>query len=263
MPCRDKAIDYLRQYGYNVVRLPKAEFPPLTLLSGDSRELDRFGHVTTVFVGDGTVPVPAVTTGSPTANVSGQSSAQLKVGLGLSVLSGIISAMGGSSLGLKAAYSRAATVSFELSEVTESTIELAALDRYLAASDVDPYAPTAAELLERDSLFVVTAALQSSKIKVSAKTSSSESLSLDVPALQGAIGANVSVSSNSQSDSMITYAGKTPLVFGFQAVQVFYEDGFFHSFEPRHDLTSRALSDVPLDRAKRYLATPPLLRVND
>ena len=148
MPCRDKTIDYLKAYGYNVVRLPKADLRPLELLFGDHRGLDRFGELSTVLVGDGTVPLPPVCRDMPAPKISGQHSSELKVGFGLSILGNIIAAMGGSNLGLKATYSAAATIVFEFSDVYENRVEVAALDRYLASTDVDPLSRTGPRYLK-------------------------------------------------------------------------------------------------------------------
>jgi hypothetical protein len=263
MFCRDRTIDYLRQYGYNVVRLPKGDLPPLQLLSGDKRELSRFGKLQTVLVGDGSVPLPRVGRDLPAPHISGQRTSELKVGLGLSVLGSLVGAMGGSILGLKGAYGEAATISFEFADVFEDKVEVAALDRYLAASDIDPLSKTAAQILERDEMYVVTSTLKSDKILVHSQRKRGGSVEIDVPVLQGAVGAKVRVSATSGATQMLTYIGAKPLVFGFQAVQMFYDFGTYRVIKTADDVVARDLADVPSDGAVRYVAATPLLRMDD
>ena len=165
MGCRENTLNYLHSLGYNVVLLPKSDVLPLHLLSPAGRgTFDRFGRLDTVLVGDGSVPLPPVATDLPAANLAGRSSSSLRLGLGLNVLSNIIAAMGGSGLGLEAAYQRAATITFEFREVYEDRIEVAALDRYLAGADIDPFSRNAARLLSDSDLLVVTSTLKTATI---------------------------------------------------------------------------------------------------
>jgi len=266
MPCRDRTIDYLRQYGYQVVRLPKADLSPLQLLFGDKRELSRFGKLETVLVGDGSVPLPGVSRNLPAAHITGQRTSELKVGLGLSVLGGFLAALGGSTVGLKGAYHAADTISFELADVLEDNIEVAALDRYLAASDIDPLSKAAAQFLERDEMYVVTSTLKSNKILVHSQRKRGGSIQVDVPLLQGAIGAKVTVSATSGADQVLQYTAadaESRLVFGFQAVQMFYDSGVYRVIKSADDVVARDLADVPKDGAVRYLAAAALLRMDD
>jgi hypothetical protein len=261
--CRDRSIDYLKAYGYNVVRLPKADLRPLELLSRGDGALDRFGQLTTVLVGDGSAPLPPTSDDIEATHISGQRSSELKIGLGLSILGNIIAAMGGSELGLSVSYQHAAAVSFEFSNVRENRVEVAALDRYLASADIDPLSRQAARFLEDEAMYIVTSTIKSEKLTVRAQTSDGGSLDLDVPVIQEAVGGNISVSASDKKASVLTYEGPVPLVFGFQAVQLFYEDGVYRAIASAEGVTARALTDAPKDGAVRYVAAAPMLRLND
>lgn len=265
MGCRENALNYLRALGYNVVLLPKSDITPLHLLSPAGRgTFDRFGRLDTVLAGDGSVALPPIETDLPAANVSGRSSSSLKLGLGLSVLSNIVAAMGGSPLGLETAYHRAATISFEFRDVFEDRIEVAALDRYLASADVDPYSVHAARLLSDDELLVVTSTLKTTTIAVRATDRADTALTLDAPVVQDIVGATVTVSSSAQDTTLLSYSGPAVLVFGFQAVRLYYEDGFYRAIEPAANVRLRApLADAPADGADRFLAPGPFVRLAD
>jgi hypothetical protein len=263
MGCHENALNYLRSLGYNVVLLPKADVAPLNMLSPAGRgTFDRFGRLDTVLVGDGSVALPPVARDIPAANVTGISSSSLKLGLGLSVLASIVAAMGGSPLGLEAAYSKAAAISFEFRDVYEDRVEVAALDRYLAAADVDPHSVHAAQLLVDNDLLVVTSTLKTATIAVRATDRAETALALDAPVVQDIVGAAVTVAATGQDTTLLSYAGPAVLVFGFQAVRLHYESGFYRAIKPVADIRMRApLVDAPADGAERFLAPGPLVRL--
>lgn len=260
MGCHESALDYLRSLGYNVVLLPKSDIAPLQLLSPAGRgTFDRFGQLDTVLVGDGSVGLPTVQTDLPAANIAGRSSSGLKLGIGLSVLGNIVAAMGGSPLGLEAAYQKAATVSFEFREVYEDRVQVAALDRYVAAADLDPYSRSAGQLLSASDLLVVTSTLKTATIAVRASDRGDATLALDAPEIQGIVGAGVTVSRSDSDTTMLSYSGPTALVFGFQAVRLHYDDGFYRAIEPAGGIRMRA----PAADAPWVVAPGPLVRLID
>ena len=55
---------------------------------------------------------------------------------------------------------------------------------------------------------------------------------MDVPVIKEIVGGNVQISTESDSGTKVTFEGEVPLVFGFQAVRLFYEGGIFTSLEP-------------------------------
>jgi hypothetical protein len=180
------------------------------------------------------------------------------------VLANVVAAMGGSPIGLEAAYSKAATVTFEFRDVFESRIEVAALDRYLASSDVDPLSVHASHLLAEGDLLIVTSALKTSTIAVRASDNADIAITLDAPVVQEIVGANVTVAGTAGDEALLSYSGPAKLVFGFQAVRLLFEDGFYRAIEPVSKVRVRApLADAPADGAERFVAPGPLVRLND
>src|SRR5690242_14295189 len=101
--CKDPALTALRDKGYNVVLVPKADLGPTQLLMRGDR-LRRLGDLTSVFNPGAHVGVPAVSRNNPGPAISGSKSADLKLGIGLKILSGLIAGLGGSTLGISASY---------------------------------------------------------------------------------------------------------------------------------------------------------------
>jgi hypothetical protein len=148
MGCNDPYLKALRSFGYNVIRLPKADMAPLQLLARNGGALGRIGDLSTVILPRGAVALPAVKRDTPAASLSGQRSGTLSVGVGLSVLGSIIGAMGGSKLGLDLAYKNARSVIFEFQDVLRTASRSASLDQYLSDADVSPFSTHVGQLLD-------------------------------------------------------------------------------------------------------------------
>jgi len=263
MLCSDPFLSYLKSYGYSVIRLPRVDVAPLQLLVQQGRNLDRLGDITTVFVPGPRVGVPPLRPDVPAASISGQRTGDLSIGVGLSILGSVLGAMGASTLGLDVTYKRAKMAAFEFGDVTEDTVEVAKLDQFLSDADVNPLSRHVSSLLEADDIFVTTATIKSQKFTVEAKASSGEGLEISVPEIQDVVGANAKVTADASTRSKITYAGSVPLVFGFQAIRLFYEDGRYTAFEPLTAGTSgmKGLERVPDDGTTRLVSSAAFVRL--
>ena len=68
MCCSDPLLKSLKQYGYNVVRLPRSGIRPLQILTRDGSDLDRLGELTTILLAG---PVVPETTEQIATNIAG------------------------------------------------------------------------------------------------------------------------------------------------------------------------------------------------
>jgi hypothetical protein len=220
----------LKAQGYCAVRVPKADVRPLQVLAESGKDLDRLGELDTLLIAS-SVSLPRTRDDVPAASVAGRRTSDLKVGIGLSILQAVIAAMGGSTLGLDAVHHDAHTLAFEFIDVLGDSVEVIALDQYLAAADVDPRSKHVAAMLDADQLYVITATLKSRRFAVTTKGSSGGGVELAVPEIQQAVGAKVKVSRSVQTASAVTYEGPVPLVFGFQAIRLSYARGRYETFK--------------------------------
>jgi hypothetical protein len=251
----DPFITYLKSFGYNPIRLPRVNFTPLSVMSKSGKELTWLGSVTDLFISPAWTVPPAVTLNQPSSSIAGQRSGDLSLGVGISILGGLIAALGGNTLGLHTAYQSAKTITFEFPDVLNDYIAPAQLDSYLGNSDVNPASVTLSAMLDADDIYIITNVVKSSKYTIEAKDSRGISVAVDVPVLEQAIGANLKIAGTSAGNTKVNYEGKTPLVFGFQAVRLFYENGAYTAFEPQAAGTvyAKALSAAPRDNTDRLV----------
>lgn len=262
MWCSDPFLNYLKSFGYCVVLLPRANVKPLQVLSRQGGSLDQLGELTTLLVVGNTIPVPSLNENIRVAQISGQRTSDLSIGIGISILGNILSAMGGSRLGIDTQYRQAKTLVFEFHDVLRDEIELLKLDQYLTNADVSPFSHHAANLLVADQLYVTTATIKSNKFTVEAKRSNGTSLELKIPEIQEIVGSNVKVSGQTSTTSSLTYEGSTPLVFGFQAVQLFYNQGHYSRFELVRSGTSMREGSLFSNSMRQLESEGPFLRLN-
>jgi hypothetical protein len=251
--CKDPFITFLKTIGYNAIRLPRADVRPLQVLVRSGKDLQWLGDLPQLFVGGASVPTTKAD--EVAADVSGERSGELSLGVGLSLLGSLIGAMGGGKLGLDVAYKGAKSITFEFADVLRDSVSIIDLDKYLGDADIDPSLVTVQQMLEADSVHVITAAIKSKKFGVESKQSSGTTFDVDVPVIKGVVGGNVKVGASSQKAAKLTYEGPTPLVFGFQAVQLFYDKGRYTTLKPTTGVAAKAaLSGIPDDGRERFVS---------
>ena len=231
MWCRDPFLSCLKEFGYSVVRLPMADLAPLQLLMETGRDLERLGTLSTVLTPAPHVGLPRIRRGLPAPSISGRRTGNLDVSVGLSLLSGVIAAMGGSPIGLDDTYRLAHTITFEFRDVTEDSVEVVDLDQYLSGARVSRPSSHVAALLDADDLYVTTAVVKSRTLTVEARDERGGSLSVQLPALEHVTDGRVAITHAGDDSSAIVYTGTAPLGFGFRAVRLFYDAGRYSAFQ--------------------------------
>ncbi len=264
MLCTDPFVAHLKSYGYNVVRLPKADIAPLQVLERQGRSLGRLGDLADILVAGEAIPLPEVRRDVRAANISGQRTGSMNIGIGLNILGTIIGAIGGSSLGLEAAYEGARTSVFEFEDVYEDSVKITQLDQFLGDADVNPYSRHVANLLEADELYIINAAIKSTKFTVEARKKDGTALEVKIPVIQEIVGGEVKVSGEAETTTKATYEAPEPLIFGFQAVRLYYDQGIYTAYKPlTSNIGLRALENVEDDGTDRLVDELGLLQLGD
>ena len=73
--------------------------------------------------------------------------------------------------------------------------------------------------------FVIVDVLKSNSITVIALDEHGTEVGVDVPSIEGIVGANVKVKPGGASNSSITYTGEKPVTFGFIVDEIMFENG--------------------------------------
>jgi len=235
MARKDQSITYLREHGYSVVRLPRSDIQPLqTLIRAGKKDLQRSGELKDIMVA-GKNPLPALSANNaaPLA-ISGKESSSIKIDIGLEILGGIIGALGGSSLGPRAGFGNAKDLVVRFENVTEDHIDINHLDQFLTAALLRKDQTGLNNALLDGRVYVINSTIKTNEFGIKASADSNTQVSLDVPAISQVASANLKVDVSKAREGIVTYKGTTPVVFGFQAVQLFFDriTGSYSAFEP-------------------------------
>ena len=259
----DPALTFLKDIGYSVVRLPRTDIRPLQVLVQEGSRLTRLGEMQTVLQPGTSIKAPLLAENAAAPGIAGQRTRDLSFGVGLSILGNIIGAMGGSKLGLDVSYKSAKTVVFEFADVLVDSVELVDIDQYLTDADISPFSTHVAKLLEADAIFVTTSTIKTKKLLVEAKAKNGTTVDVSIPEIQGVVGGNVKVGTAGEFRSKVAYEGAVPVVFGFQAARLFYEEGRYTAFKSLRP-GDAGLESVPAERpAGEWLRTgSPFVRLD-
>lgn len=216
--CVDRSFNYLQQLGLNTILQPREGIAPLALLGEADGQRALIGTLDQL-VEPTTAQMPSVVSGVA-ANINGQRSSKLPVELGLDLLGGIISAMGG-NLGIGTVYERARRIEFSFAGVTRDRANVIAIGDFLSKAEVRWSHPILKRYLFGDgNLYVLTEVVQAPQINVSAYDAHKAAISLDVPVIQQIVGGSVSVGTEASGSSTVSYKGDQSLAFGFVAIEL-------------------------------------------
>jgi len=225
MPKRkDPSVTFLNKFGYNVVKLPRVGIEPLDLI-GIDETTQWLGPLSAVW--KSTVPAPQPSPPHRAAPVNGQKTDQLDLGFGLKILGNALAAFGASVPSLDVAYKRARKIQFSYSNVTSTVVSPLEAGNYLTGGTLNTENPVVKHYFtEPDSqAFLILDALKSDSITVIATDEQGTEVGVDVPAIQGVVGASVKVSPSGASNSTITFTGTEPVTFGFIVDEINFEAG--------------------------------------
>ena len=229
MGSADPFLSMLKEQGLCVVRVPRANVGPLTLLSKQGASLVQSGRIEELVVGP---PLPRIDPDRPAAHIEGNKTRALAFELGVTLLAGWIEALGGKSAGLEAALKGARSIRFRFPSVLVDTVSSAAVDDYLGSATVKTTARQLAKDLDDGNLYLVTLGAKANRFEVETGATRSGGVGVGIPEIQKVVGASVKVSGGGGSGLVIAYQGDEPVYFGFQAIRLYYTNGRYQGYKP-------------------------------
>lgn len=211
---KDPSITFLNKFGYNVVRLPRVGIEPMDVIGRD-QTTQWLGPLSAVWKSAAAEPVPSAP--RPASALSGQKTDQLDLSIGLKVLANALAAFGATVPSLDFAFQRARKVQFSYTNITSTVVAPFDAGNYLQEGNLNTNNPVVEHYFkDPDSeAYLIVDVLKSDSITVSATDSHGVSVGVDVPAIQGVVGANVKVAPSAASNDTVTFSGKVAVTFGF------------------------------------------------
>lgn len=216
---KDPSITFLNRFGYNVVKLPRTGIEPMDVIGRD-QATQWLGPISRVWTT--TEPTPQPGPPHPAVAVNGQRTDALDLSVGLSVLANALAAFGASVPSLDLAYKSAHSIQFAYTGVTSTSVAPFDAGNYLAKGTLSSENPVVQNyfLDGNATAYLIVEVLKSNSITVTASDSHGVGVSVDVPALQGVVGAKIGVKPSDSSNYSITFTGPEAVTFGFAVQQI-------------------------------------------
>lgn len=213
----DAITKALKDHGWTAIPFPNSSFRLLTLVferrgaRGHSNDFE--------YLAPGLAPRLLPEDVDQVPDLSGLRSGSLDISVGLSLLSGLISALGGGTLGLKAGFKNASKVTYAYSGLSGQLISPVGLETGLKEFGL----PESGTLLRQwldDNLYVATGVLYARKISIEATKSNGQEAGLDVPVIANAASGNVTVKAENESQSKVVFESDRPAPIALQLYKV-------------------------------------------
>lgn len=224
MAGREKLTTYLRELGYNVVRLPQEGIKPLDLVGKRGNDAALLGSLDQLITNP-PGPLPEADLDRPASDINGKTSSKLKLAIGANILGNIIAAFGG-NLGLNTSYTNAKRMQFVFNDVFLDSVNPLSVGNYLRNADIDVGNPLLNEfVMGKGELYVITSTAKTKKLTVSYEKENGTAAEVEVPVISGLIGGTVGVDAQGEGSSVVSYQGPKNVVFGFKCLRVGILDG--------------------------------------
>ena len=229
------ADNWLKSYHFTALELPRRDVAPADVLFRDNGAFDqKVGKLSMLFSSD--TGQPDTSSGEPTGSIARSFEKKVEANLGVRILGALFGGGASSKLGADLQAKRARSVSVTYEDVTQDSLAVLELQFWLQTAKV--LGPTQTrEWLDKEKLAAVTAVLRTAKLSIVAESENGAAIGLSVPEIQGIVGADVKVSAESSDSSKITFTGKEPIAFGFQAFVMEFDDGVWLGLEPTRGTT--------------------------
>ena len=223
--CKDASTQYLRDVGYNVVRLPRDFLPPLSLIGQQNKTFEYVGGIEDLIT-NSPGPLPQITSGQNASSINGQRTSSMKLSIGLSILNGLIAGLGGGKIGATASFTNARKLTFEFNNVTFDSVVPTQVGKWLRDGEVDAGNPLLEQyVLGNGSLYVVTERLRTAELTTAFEASDGVNASVDVPVIANQVGGSLGVELASGRTNAVKFKGPGPVTFGFKCFQIGVVDG--------------------------------------
>lgn len=236
------ADNWLEPYHFTAVGLPRRDLAPGDVVFRSNGGFDqKVGNLPMLF--DSGPDLPATTSGEPTGSIARSFEKKVEAGLGLKILGALFGGGASSKLGadLEAKHARSLSVTYE--DVTQDSLAVLELQSWLEGTTIKS-SRQATDWLNDEKLAAITAVLRTAKLSIVAQRENGVAIELNVPEIQGLVAGDAKVSAQSSDSSKITFTGKEPIAFGFQAFVMIFDENVSFGLEQtraaRQDLGARA-----------------------
>lgn len=268
--CKDELVELLKQYGYNLVRLPRENIKPLQILTRSNTGTwarlkdvftspsldDTHALLGELFTTD-SQPLPTAVSGDVVNDLKGKRSSEMSVEAAAELMVNFMN-LGegenaeGEKLKIEAALQSVKQVSFSFGEgAASNSISLMMLDAYLRDALLrDNVGNSFREWIADNKIYIITSVLSANSFDMKGSSEQNASATINVPKVQEVLQGKINGSVDLFEQSGLKYKGKKGLVFGFKAVRLIADqkDGkWIYKIENKDGLALKGEEDISVD----------------
>jgi hypothetical protein len=246
---------FLPDTDYLPLALPTSDMDVLWVLTREREVIRRFGILGDVLTAPTSPGEELVRRNAVVVDATGKANHSVKLGLTVSVVNTVLTALGG-KVGLSLADTGAASVDYTYTDVHGDTVDLVKLDGWLAQADLAHTSPRVSDLLVAEKIYVVVGALKASGISVSLLDNSNQSVDVDIPTIQNLVGGSIKIDAASGRSNTITFHGTQSLTVAAKVAQLKVDERGFWVSERLVTGNATHIQAVPAE--PDYMAGPEL-----
>lgn len=247
-------MNVLRQAGYTLLRLPRADVKPLTLLLKTSKgAVEKLNaDIRSLFEPVDLQP-PAISKDIPLPSaLSSEEKLDLKTELNFSFLKGLLTAFTGSA---DLSLTNADTILVQLGDAKIKSIDIIKLDAFIQNAKVNTMAKSILERLKDDDLFVITEVINAKSFTIN--ESSNATVSAEASATVKAVEAGSSTNYSEERKRNIANKDDNYYTIAMKAYQIFYDKPSLFSSRPA-GFRIREATNIKVFRGEEDYAGKPL-----
>lgn len=216
--------NFLSNYGYNLVALPKEDITPLMLLYKNGKSVSALESTVDKLFVVADAPLPVVIKKKVVNNIDGSASVVFDAEAGISMLDWLLQKLKMGRLNATTEIDATHKVKISYQNIREDKVSLLELDSFISGSDpIQGRFNTFREKLEDGELYVINNVLKSNSFSVVVEDLAGAKVDIEAN-IKGVVDARVDVSRNKNNELTLTHTeADTYLVFAIKAQQIIYD----------------------------------------
>jgi hypothetical protein len=239
--CKDPLVEFLKDFGYCLVKYPKSDLQPLRIFEKSNIGLTDAGNLKDIFE-ESDQPIPSIHKNKPRADISNIQSAFINFNTGFNFLKDFLQAMSCLTIGLDLAFNKANAIQFEFNNVKEDYLEPAKLDIYLRNTPTKESGYIAK--MKDEKIYIITSVLKCESFTISLQDKSKSFVKVELPEIKDIIKGDVKLTTKGDNTEKVSFDGEVSLAFAAKLHQVLFIENNF-TLKPVEGKVLKSEDDFP------------------
>jgi hypothetical protein len=210
--------NFLQEFGYDTVQLPKEGINPFAILRKGAAGADRIGNLAGSITENEQEKFPPIADAA-TANINGKKIMQTDFHSGIELLKSLLANLGSHApAGLDIVFKKARSISFAATNTICTRVDLLSLQSFVNHPGNKEIVDDI--ILNNGTVYIITEILKTNTFSVEAHDESNQKIALNIPEIKGIIQGDIGINHSSDKENNIAITGANRLTYGYKAVKI-------------------------------------------